>query len=782
MGRTNPVYLSGSAQDYPQQTTRALGPTNETKVSEMTATEANPNDQDMDVMSMLDLIAKSWRVVVTITDVFMLIGALIMMVVAPVYRADIMVQVEDSTDLASQAANGVVGGLASLFDIKSTDDGEMQILNSRLVTQAALDSLHLYIDVGPKRLPLFGNLIIRNFHPQFAPGFLGFGGYAWTNERIDIPRFDVPQDFEDDTFKVTYLGGQRYRLTGGDLDSDAVGQIGTLLNLTSERGEIHLLVNSIDGEPGVAFKLRRRSRQYVWQRLQKDLKVTELGKEQSGVIGVTYDDDDPERASSVLNLIAASYVKQNQQRKIAAADQSLRFLESQLPASEHALSVAEDRLTAYQNTHKVVDLTEQSKSILGQLVDAQTALFQLQQKQHELTTTLSPHHPNVVAVDQQIGTARDTIETYERQLQTLPNNQQGIVRLTRDVRVQTEIYLGLLQSVQQLRLARAGGIGNVRVVDQAIVAELPQYPKAIVVLPISLAAGLIVGMIATIGLSVFAGRVNDPSDIERRMLLDVMASIPISSAQPRLARLVKRGVERPSVLAVRAPHDIAVAALRSLRTAVQFALLERGRGQVVLITGPSPGVGKSFTAANLSVVLGLAEKKVLLIDGDLRRGALHVPFGIDDGPGLSELLLGTATTAAAIVKDVAKNVDLLRGGRPVDEPDELFASVALRDLVASLATPYDVVIIDSPPVLPVTDTAILARAADIILLVVRAGVTTTGEIAETLKRLQSAGSGPGRIIFNGLRHGIRSKQYGYYARYDKQNARQTRIASPHLND
>lgn len=743
----------------------------------MTAIEANSNDQDVDVMSMIDLVAKNWRVVAVTTAVFLLLGMLIMVTTAPVYRSDIMVQVEDSTDLASQAANGVVGGLAALFDIKSTDDGEMQILDSRLVTQSALDTLLLYIDAEPKRFPLFGGFITRTFHPQFAPGVFGFGGYAWGNERIDVPRFDVPADYEGDSFKVTYLGGRSYRLSGGDLDKDVVGQFGTLLDVSTDEGEIHLLVHAIDGEPGVVFKLRRLSRQDVWQHLQKDLKITELGKEQSGVIGVSYDASDPRRASEILNLIADSYVRQNQQRKIAAADQSLRFLQSQLPDSQHALSVAEDRLTAYQNSHRVVDLTEQSKSILGQLVDAQTALFQLQQKRHELTATLEPQHPSVVAVDQQIATARDTIETYERQLQALPDNQQGIVRLTRDVRVQTEIYLGLLQSVQQLRLARAGGIGNVRVIDRAIGAESPQYPKAIVVLPISIAAGLIVGMMATIALSIFAGRVNDPSDIERGMLMDVMASIPISTAQRRLVRLVKRGVEQPSVLAKRAPHDNAVAALRSLRTAVQFALAERGTGQIVLVTGPSPGVGKSFTAANLSVLLGLAEKKVLLVDGDLRRGTLHVTFGIDNGPGVSGLLDGSTTAAAAIVRNVSKNVDLLRSGHPVGEPDELFASVALRDLATRLAAPYDVVIIDSPPVLPVADTAIVAPAADLVLLVVRAGVTTSGEIAEALKRLQRAGSPPARIVFNGLRHGIRSKRYGYYGGYYRQKTQEARSAT-----
>jgi tyrosine-protein kinase Etk/Wzc len=494
-----------------------------------------------------------------------------------------------------------------------------------------------------------------------------------------------------------------------------------------------------------------------------------MGKDQSGVIGVSYDDADPVRASEILNDIADSYVAQNLSRKIETADKSLQFLQGQLPDVHHQLEQAEDRLTAYQNRRKVVDLGEQAKSILVQSSEAQTSLFQLQQKRKELLSTLSERHPAVQAIDRQITAAQQTLGNFELELRGLPNDQQGIVRLTRDVRVETEIYLGLLSSIQQLRLARAGGVGNVRVIDRAIVSEVPVRPQPIIVLAVALFAGLFAGVVASFFRIALSGRISDPVDVERQTLMEVIAAIPVSEAQRQLTRLARRGIEGGAILSLRTPRDTAVEALRTLRTAVQFALPAEGK-RVVLITGPSEGVGKSFTAANLSILLGVADKRVLLIDADLRRGRLRQEFNIKTRLGLSDVLHGTETAESVISKGVATNVDLLSGGSFDGHPDELFEKADIRGLITALASHYDVIVIDSPPVLPVTDTAILASVADLVLLVAKSGMTTAGEILETVKRLQHGGAKVRQVVFNGFKPGLRSQQYRYYGEYYRRPA------------
>jgi tyrosine-protein kinase Etk/Wzc len=741
-----------------------------------------PLNDEIDIRAMLDLLMKNVKPIALWMIVFVLGGMLYLVAATPIYRANITVQVEDNSDLTSAAVGSVIGGLSSLFDIKSTDAGEIEILRSRLVANKAVNSLALYIEAQPKRFPLIGAWIARHNQGGVSkPGIFGMGGYAWGNEQIAVSQFDVPRDWENDLFTVTALGGGGYRLSGDDLKSDVVGRVGTPLDVDEGQGPVRLLVTGLNGPAGVVFQLRRHARLVVLESLRQQLNISELGKDQSGMIGVTYDDSDPVRASEILNDIADSYVAQNLSRKVETADKSLKFLQGQLPDVRHQLEEAEDRLTAYQNRRKVVDLGEQAKGILTQSADAQTTLFQLQQKRKELLATLSERHPLVVSVDKQIAAAQQTLGDFELELRGLPNDQQGIVRLTRDVRVETEIYLGLLGSVQQLRLARAGGVGNVRVIDRAIVSEAPVRPRSIIILSLSLVIGLFVGVVASFLRIALSGRITDPVDIERQTLMEVIAAIPVSEAQHQLTRLARQGIEGGAVLSIRTPRDTAVEALRTLRTAVQFALPEHGK-RVVLVTGPSEGVGKSFTASNLSVLLGVADKRVLLIDADLRRGRLRQEFGVTARLGLSDVLRGNETVESAITQGVAPNVDLLSAGSLDGHPDELFEKANVKELIETLASRYDVIVIDSPPVLPVTDTAILASIADVVLLVAKSGMTTGGEILETVKRLQRAGSDVKYVVFNSFKPGLRSQQYRYYRGYYQQPATPAPLSEPRRRD
>jgi len=739
----------------------------------MNTKDSVQTEDEIDVMAALDLLMKSSRLIIVVTACFILLGCLWMIVARPVYRADITIQVESSTDLASAAVSNIMGGgISSLFDIKSTDDGEMEILHSRLVTNNPVDQLSLYISAEPKRFPLFGNWIARHTHGSQSPGLFGLGGYAWGREKIEIGKFDVPSEFEGDKFIIRITGRDQFRLSGSDFDSDAYGSFGHPLSVQTETGTLTLLVKGVEGAVGTEFVIRRHSRQEVQKQLQKDLDIKEKGKEQSGVIGVSYDDVDPARAASVLNVIADSYVRQNQQRKIEAADQSLQFLKQQLPGVHQQLEVAEDRLTDYQNKHKLADLSEQTKSVLAQAAQLQATIFDLSNKRTQLLSTLSPKHPSVIALDAQIAAARASLADFDESLAKTPNEQQGYVRLTRDVQVQTQIYVGLLNSIQQLELTRAGGVGTVRVIDRATVSEEPQRPKAIIVLPLSVLLGLATGIIAALARSALAGRITDPVEIEQRALLDVIAAVPVSTAQRQMSRIISREIAGPAVLAMRAPRDPAVEALRKLRMALQFALAEKANARVVLLTGPTQGVGKSFTSSNLAILFGLSDKRTLLIDADLRRGHLRSEFRVSKTAlGLSDVLKGTKPIEEAIVRNVAENVDLLTTGQLMGHPDELFEKARIIDVIRNVSKSYDVVLIDSPPVLPVTDTTILAPAADLVILVTRSGVTTRGEILETAKRLQRSGVSVRDVVFNSFKVGLRSQQYGYgeYYKTDTEN-------------
>ncbi|WP_454827082.1 polysaccharide biosynthesis tyrosine autokinase [Paraburkholderia xenovorans] len=724
------------------------------------------DEDEIDIRALIDVIFKNKKLIATVTIVCMVFGVMYAFLATPIYRGDITVQVEDNSDLAGAAAGNLMSGLTSLFDIKSTDDGEMQILDSRLVTANMVDELHLYIDAKPKYFPLFGAFIAKHRNSLSHPGIFGLGGYAWGSETIGVDQFDVPREFEEDKFSVTALGNNRYRLSGSDLDADVTGEVGVPLAVNTPSGQVKLLVSQLNASENAKFELKRYSRIQVLEQLRKDLVISEMGKDQSGVIGVTYDDEDPVRAATVLNRIAENYVAQNADRKAAAAEKSLVFLKSQLPEIEHTLRLAEDRLNVYQNHHKVVDLSEQAKAVLGQAVEAQSSLFQLEQKRKELATIYSAQYPAVLALDQQIAAARAHIDNFNESIQRLPDDQQNIVRLNRDVTVQTSLYVGLLNSVQQLQLATASKIGNVRVIDRALVADKPTKPKKALVIVLATVIGLFGGVGFALARSTLFGGLTDPVDIERDLSLDVIATIPLSDTQRQLTRVRERGGRRgPSILALARPQEPAVEAIRSLCTALQFALLENPKNNVILMTGPSVGIGKSFTSANLATLLGMSKKRVLLMDVDLRRGHLAAEFGVSGKIGLSNVLRDGMPLDSAIIKDVSRNVDLLATGPLMAQPVELLSSGGIANILAEVSSRYDIVLLDAPPVLPVTDATVFAPFAGIVLLAARSGMTSGGELLESAKRIERVGAKITGIVFNGFRPSLRSAQYGDYGGY-----------------
>ena len=240
--------------------------------------------------------------------------------------------------------------------------------------------------------------------------------------------------------------------------------------------------------------------------------------------------------------------------------------------------------------------------------------------------------------------------------------------------------------------------------------------------------------------------------------MHVFATVPHSKEQMQLdadARAKKPGTH---LLASLKPNEAAIESLRSLRTALQFAMLD-APNNIVLFTGPTPNIGKSFTSANFAAVLAAAGKRVLLIDADMRKGHINQFFGLERGLGLSELLSGTQTLDKVLRPGVAPGLDFLSTGTMPPNPAELLMSATAQDLLKQLSTQYDVVLVDTPPVLAVSDTAILAPQAGTTFLVVRADVSSLGEVQEATKRLSQSGVAVKGVIFNGL--DITKRRYGY---------------------
>jgi tyrosine-protein kinase Etk/Wzc len=711
-------------------------------------------DDAINLVEYWDIIVDNRWFIATVTALALIVGSAYAFLARPVYESNLLIQVEDS----SSSAKSFLGDAASLFDVKTPAAAEIEILRSRMVIGKAVDDNLLYIDAKPRYFPVVGNWLARHAKSLSDPGFLGFGGFVTGTEKIAVATFDVPEHLEGSRFRLTAGDGGQYTLSHPELPDSLTGRVGTPLMHSTPQGTVTLLVSSMSAKPGAQFNLVRRSRLATIQALQTSLNLAEKGK-QSGIIDASLQGADAEQLTLTLNAIGRQYVRQNVERKAAEAEKMLAFLDVQLPQFKKQLDQSEEAYSRYRNKAGTVALDEEAKTVLGSSVDLQAKLLDAQQKRRELVSRFTNEHPAVKTLDAQIAALNAAIANLNVRIRAMPTVQQDALRLERDAKVNSEAYQSLRNNALQLQLIREGKVGNVRIIDEAALPEDPVKPKRPLVVALAAVLGLLGGVMSALARNALNRGIRDAQEIEAHTGLSVYSTIPRSPEQEKLAGLAAERRPGLHLLAALAPHDAAVESLRSLRTALQFAMLEAPNNRV-LVTGATPGVGKSFVSTNFSVVLASAGKRVLLVDADLRKGHLNHYFGIGRERGLSEVIAGTLKPSEAVRANVVPNLDLLTTGVLPPNPAELMMSGAFAHILQDLSADYDFVIIDSPPVLAAADTLGMASQAGTVLLVARAGETQVGELHESAKRLAQAGKAVSGVLFNAI--DLSRRHYGSY--------------------
>lgn len=716
-------------------------------------------DGAVDLNRHIDFLFDNWRLIARVALVVMFLGAVYAFMVKPIYEANILIQVEDSTG----STKNILSDLSSPFDIKTGVTTEMEILRSRLVVSRAIDNARLAIGVQPKYFPGIGAWIARHNKDLSDPGLFGYGGYVWGAERADVSVFNVPEQLEDDVFVLTAKGNDTFHVSQPDEGIEIDGRTGETVKVRSGYGEIALRVDRLGAKPGAQFLLTRTAQLNMVEDMQNALMISERGK-QSNIINATLNGPDPVLISRVLNEIGREYIRQNTDRKSEEAEKSLVFLNKQLPDLKQELERAETKYKELRNTYGTVDLGEEGKSLLQQSALTSLKMVELKQKREELLTRFQQEHPVVTAINQQMRELNREMASVDAKMKKLPAVEQDVLRLTRDIKVNTELYTQLLGAAQQLRLTTASKVGSARLLDSAVVPLKPIKPKRFFVILVASAIGLVLGGIAAYIKKMFSGRVNDPQEIEQLLGLPVSAAIPHSTDQKQLPTQVYGGVKKVSVFPHDTISDSAIESLRGFRTSLQFAM-RNAKNNVVMITGPTSGVGKSFVSANFSAVLAAFGNRVLLIDGDLRTGHLHRNFGVERKNGLSDAIHAKTASDPVIHKNVVDNVDFISTGCLPAKPAELLAHTNLGRLLEQVATHYDFVLIDTAPVLAASDALVIGAHAGTIINIVRGGLSTVSEIEETIKRLNQAGYTVTGTVFNDLKP--RYARYGYGMSYGK---------------
>jgi tyrosine-protein kinase Etk/Wzc len=319
-------------------------------------------------------------------------------------------------------------------------------------------------------------------------------------------------------------------------------------------------------------------------------------------------------------------------------------------------------------------------------------------------------------------------------------------------------------------VAKAGNVGSAQLVDPATPNLEPMGAKPEMQLGMFGFLGLLVGTGLTSLKRMLRRGVKDHRLIESKLGLPVVVTIPHSEAQEKHAKAILKGLEGPHLLATGEPDDLATESLRSLRTVLHFAM-QNASDHVIMLTGPAPFVGKSFISSNFAILLAQSGAKVLLVDGDLRRGNLHRYSGLKARQtGLAEMLTGHSALGSGPQKTGIPGLDLMTTGALPSNASELLMSHRFQEFLETVSAAYQYVVIDAPPLLAVTDAAIIGSKVGTVLLVAKYGQHSMDELRACQQRLESAGVHLLGCIFNdvqptGLAYLGSNYQYAYHYQY-----------------
>ena len=542
------------------------------------------------------------------------------------------------------------------------------------------------------------------------------------------------------------------------------------------------------------------------------------------LVKIIYRHSNPQFAALAANTIAQEYAQQNIDLRLANTDKTLVWLGEELKRYEQQLSDSESALAQYREQNNAGSLDEKQNLIgarLNQLndtvttarntrltkqaiyeqlkganpnddaidnfpiigsnsavVDAKNALATLAAQQQSLSARYLPGHQKMADINAQVDNARrrliaerttvlenirneyNAVVTQERSFSQQLAEQQAKVNdldkkggsyniLRRKADSERTVYQTLLQQQKELAVVANSRANNVQVMDKAEVPGTPILPNPRKDWITALIAGITIAMGLAFGIEYLDDTVKTPEDITHRLKLPLLGLVP-----------AVRG-DRVPVLSEPVPHDFGEA-FRSLRTSLVFTSGAQST-RIIAVTSSQPLEGKTTTACNLAMALALGGSRVLLIDADMRRPGLHKTMGLTNGTGLSHLLVGQARVRDAVQRTSEPNLVAITAGRTPPNPSELLSSERMNNLLTNLATgPFDWVIIDTPPVLAVTDAVILAQRVSGVVFVVGSEMTRRVHAERALEVLQSGHPRSVTVVLN--RVDFNRNKY-YYSRY-----------------
>ncbi|MCM1960730.1 polysaccharide biosynthesis tyrosine autokinase [Acinetobacter modestus] len=718
----------------------------------------NTNTADsIDLKELFFALIAQWKLIALCIILSLVLALLYLRVTPDIYSVDALVQVEDSKGAGAAALLGEE--LSKVVDQKSPSQAEIEILKSRLVLGSVIQALHLDLNITSTE-DSFGNRLLRKEHHTLKYNNKSVI-YEDDDKALVIKSFEIPNKYLDQTLLLSFdnkkLELKDYK-TKGLLLTAPLNRINRISNQYGT-WNISIFSNDLLND---SFLVTKNSLPAAVKALSLNYSVIEKGK-LTGILGLNYQGQDKEHITKVLNAILAAYSAQNVARRSAETAQTLKFLDEQLPELKKQLDDAEREFNKFRQKFNTVDVTKESELYLTQSINLETKKIELQQQQADLAAKYTAEHPAMREINAQITTINKQIGELNNTLKQLPDLQRQYLQLYREVEVKTQLYTALLNSYQQLRIAKAGEIGNVRIVDTAIEPVEPIKPQKLQILILAILLGGFLGTLIAFLRNMLRTGIKDTGQIENEFNLPVYATVPRSPIQETRISILKKKKTIP-ILAVKHNDDIAIESLRSIRTAIHFALVN-AKNNIIVIAGPSPEVGKSFISTNLATIFAQSNKKVLLIDADMRRGYMHKYFNLDVNPGLAEFLNHQAELSQVVNSTEVAGLSVITRGKNPANPSEMLGSEQFAVLLEQLSQKYDHIIIDTPPILAVTDGIIISQYAGVNLLVARYAKSQMKELELSLSRFEQANVKVNGFILNDIQRASAGYGYGYNYSY-----------------
>ncbi|MEK0275203.1 polysaccharide biosynthesis tyrosine autokinase [Vibrio vulnificus] len=716
---------------------------NETMTTPQNRSSVDNSSDEIDLGKLLGILLDAKWIILVTTFFFAVGGVAVALLSTPIYKADALLQIEEKS---KGGIGSLVGGdMGELFSQESSATTEIEIIKSRMILGDTVDKFNLTTVAEPKYLPVIGK---------------GLARIAGKVNQIEISRYTVPEYAQEMKHTLVVLDSEKktYQLIRGDEQVVLQGVAGE----PAKKDGYELFVTELRSHNEQEFSLSQQSRLEAIEWLKKNLAISERGK-QTGILMLSFEGENRNQISEILNHISQTYFLQNVERNSAEAEKSLTFLKGHLPDIKNSLTTAEDTLNRFRQDNESIDLGLEAKSTLDVMVKLEAQLNELTFKESEISQRFTKDHPAYRSLLDKRETLLKERERLNQQVQKLPKTQREVLRMTRDVEVNQQIYIQLLNKVQELSIIKAGTVGNVRILDEAQSYAKPVKPKKPLIVVLATMLGGMLSVALVLVKAAFHRGVENPDEIEQ-IGLSVYASVPKSNLQLELANKLARKKRNTdlTLLAESNPADLSIEALRGLRTSLHFAMME-AKNNVLMISGPAPGIGKSFVSTNFAAVAAKTGQKVLLIDADMRKGYLQQCFGLNWENGLSDLLSGKVARDIAVQSAKVENLDIITRGQVPPNPSELLMHPRFKELVDWASENYDLVIIDTPPVLAVTDPSIVGAIAGTTLMVARFGQNTVKEIDVARNRFEQAGIEVKGVILNAIEKKASSSYgYGYY--------------------